>query len=272
MTEKITISASSELHTSSSSHLSSSSSSSSSSPSQISLSKETVMRLLKDVKEIIKSPLTSHGIYYHHNDTDMLKGKALIVGPKGTPYENGFYLFEFLFPINYPHSPPKVTFCTYDGVTRFNPNLYKNGNVCLSVLNTWNGEQWTGCQTISSVLLALCTVLNDTPLLNEPGITIKHKDYNNYNKIIEYKNINIAIYSMLVKPYSTEYFPEFIDIMKKNFINNYDTIIERINKHIEIMNDDTIEVKTDIYDMTININYNKLKNKINLLKISISGA
>ena len=268
MTEKLTISSSSDLHKSSAS----ASASSSSSRIQISLSKETVMRLLKDVKEIIKSPLTSHGIYYHHNESDMLKGKALIIGPNGTPYENGFYLFDFLFPINYPHSPPKVTFCTYDGLTRFNPNLYKNGNVCLSVLNTWNGEQWTGCQTISTVLLALCTVLNDTPLLNEPGVTNKHKDYNNYNKIIEYKNISIAIHSMLVRPYARENFPEFIDTMKNSFIKNYNTIIERINKNIELMGDDNIEIKTDTYDMAFNINYNRLKNKINILKESISGA
>lgn len=261
MTEKLTISSSSDLNTASQTNIKS---------SNICLSRETVMRLLKDVKEIIKSPLTSHGIYYHHNESDMLKGKALIIGPKGTPYENGFYLFDFIFPINYPHSPPKVTFCTHDGVTRFNPNLYINGNVCLSILNTWNGEQWTGCQTISSVLLALCTILNDSPLLNEPGITKNHRDYNNYNTIIEYKNISIAIHSILSKQYASEKFPEFIDIMKNSFINNYDTIIEKINKNIEIMNSGTIEIKTALYDMSFNINYNKLKNIINTLKTSIT--
>ena len=57
--------------------------------------KSTVMRLLQDVKDIIKNPLESQGIYYKHNDADMLKGTALIVGPKNTLYENGFYFFEF---------------------------------------------------------------------------------------------------------------------------------------------------------------------------------
>ena len=42
------------------------------------------------------------------------------------------------------------------------------------VLNTWKGEQWTGCNTIKSILLILCSLLNDdTALLNEPGISTK---------------------------------------------------------------------------------------------------
>ena len=248
------------------------SSSASSSSQQISLTKETVMRLVKDVKEIIKSPLTSHGIYYHHDDTDMLKGKALIIGPKGTPYEYGYYLFKFSFPTNYPHAPPVVTFYTCDSVTRFNPNLYINGKVCLSILNTWNGDQWTGCQTISSVLLALCTVLNDKPLLNEPGVTIKHKDYKKYNKIIEYSNISVAIYDILVKKNGiAENFSEFIDIMKKNFIDNYDAILEKINKNITLMKEDTEVVQTELYNMKFYINYKNIKTKIMEFKDTISS-
>ena len=129
---------------------------SSSSSSSIVLKKDTITRLIKDVKEIIMNPLTSHGIYYHHNEADILKGEVLIIGPKDTPYENGFYLFEISYPVNYPYSPPVVKYFTNDGITRFNPNLYKCGKVCLSILNTWRGDQWSSCQTISSVLLALC--------------------------------------------------------------------------------------------------------------------
>lgn len=225
------------------------------------LTKETVMRLLKDVKELVKSPLISNGIYYQHDDTDMLKGKAMIIGPKDTPYEYGYYLFEFAYPANYPHSPPVVKFCTGDGMTRFNPNLYKNGKVCLSVLNTWNGDQWTGCQTISSILLALCTLLNDAPLLNEPGIKKTNKDYDNYNKVIEYKNIHVAICDMLIKPYASESFPMFFDIMKEKFIENYDSIMTRINFNkdkyfnVEIVN-------TIIYNMSTTIDYKQLNSKI----------
>ena len=146
------------------------------------IGRDTVKRLSKDVRDIMRNPLEEHGIYYSHNETDMLKGQAMIVGPKDTPYENGYYFFEFQFPVDYPHRPPSVTYHTNDGRTRFNPNLYKSGKVCISVLNTWRGEQWTACQTISSILLVLCTTLNNTPLLNEPGVRKNHRDYSSYHR------------------------------------------------------------------------------------------
>ena len=70
------------------------------------ISKETFRRLVKDVKELVTSPLHTHGIYYIHNEDNILKGKALIIGPSDTPYENGYYLFDFEYPANYPHAPP----------------------------------------------------------------------------------------------------------------------------------------------------------------------
>jgi len=36
------------------------------------ISKETISRLLTDVKQIIKNPLSENGIYYLHDDTDLL--------------------------------------------------------------------------------------------------------------------------------------------------------------------------------------------------------
>ena len=134
------------------------------------ISKNTQKRLLKDVVDIMKNNLSSQGIYYLHDEENILKGYAMIFGPPDTPYENGVYFFDLNFPHNYPYSPPKLKYLTNNGKTRFNPNLYKSGKVCLSLLNTWKGEQWTSCQTIRSVLLTLVTVLNENPLINEPGI------------------------------------------------------------------------------------------------------
>ena len=163
------------------------------------ISRETIHRLLADVKYIYNNPLTDNGIFYTHDDADIMKGYALIVGPEDTPYFGGFYFFELDFPTDYPFAPPKVKYMTNDGVTRFNPNLYKCGKVCVSILNTWSGDKWSACQTINSILLTLCSLLNDTPLLNEPGVTKLHKDYVAYNRIIEYVNINFAICELLDK-------------------------------------------------------------------------
>jgi ubiquitin-conjugating enzyme E2 Z len=93
----------------------------------------------------------------------MLKCYALIVGPKYTIYEDGYYLFDITYPSNYPLQPPKLKFLTNDGNVRFHPNLYRNGKVCLSILNTWRGQGLTSCQTIKSVLLIIVSILDENP-------------------------------------------------------------------------------------------------------------
>ena len=164
-------------------------------PGQV--SREAVRRLARDVRALSGDTLAEHGVYYAHSDTSILEGEALIVGPDDTPYAWGMYAFSFLFPTDYPHSPPKVEFLTRDqqGNMRFNPNLYRNGTVCLSILNTWQGPQWTGCQTISSILLSIRTaVLNAEPALNEPGVTRSHRDFGAYHRLLSFKNLETAVF------------------------------------------------------------------------------
>jgi ubiquitin-protein ligase len=211
---------------------------------EVVIEKETLKRLAKDVKEIIKNPLIENRIFYKHDEDNILKGKALIVGPEGTPYENGYYLFEFEYPANYPHSPPKVIYHTNDGLTRFNPNLYRSGKVCISILNTWRGDQWSSCQTISSILLTLCTVLNDNPLLNEPNVKETDKDIVSYNKILTYKNIFVGINGVLEWHFFQKEFSEFRDIICEEFRNNYNKIISKIENNIK---DDGVVCHTSWY-------------------------
>ena len=59
------------------------------------ITKETTRRLIKDVKDILKEPLESDGIYYKHDESNILKGYAFISGPHETQYFGGNYLFEF---------------------------------------------------------------------------------------------------------------------------------------------------------------------------------
>jgi ubiquitin-protein ligase len=233
------------------------------------ISKETISRLLNDVKQIIKNPLCENGIYYTHDDTDILKGYALIVGPSETPYFGGNYFFEFKFPYDYPHSPPKVTYCTNGNSVRFNPNLYKCGKVCISLLNTWSGEQWTSCQTISTVLLTLCTLLCKDPLLNEPGVNKHHAEFNNYTKIIEFSNIDIAVCDIMNKKEALflPFFELFYHNVEENFQKNYDGLIKFIDKKIDENKDDqSCVIRGGFYNMTVPINYVKLKEKIMAIK------
>lgn len=221
------------------------------------ISKETMTRLLKDVKQIIKNPLTDQGIYYLHDDTDMMKGYAMIVGPSDTPYFGGFYFFEFTYPTDYPHSPPKVKYCTNGNDIRFNPNLYKCGKVCVSLLNTWRGDQWTSCQSISTVLLTLCTLLCKDPLLNEPGVNKGHPDMKNYNEIIEYSNVSIAVCDIVRKKKGVylPFFDNFYQYVKENFNKNYDKLLEFSQKKMTDINVENKAFVTGFYNMNVHIHY-----------------
>ena len=232
------------------------------------IKKETVNRLIKDITYIRKNPLTDNGIYYIHDDTDMMKGYALIIGPADTPYFGGNYFFELTYPPDYPHSPPKVLFCTNNHNIRFNPNLYACGKVCISLLNTWRGDQWTSCQSISSVLLTICTLFCNNPLLNEPGVTIDHVDMKNYNEIIEFANIDIAVCDIVEKNKIVfiPFFEMFYLYVIENLRKNIDKLIEIVQNKNKLYNKEKVRCKTSFYNMNIIMDYNEELGRLEQLK------
>ena len=230
---------------------------------KITMGKDNIKRLQKDIIDIIRNPLTDNGIYYSHDDTNMLKGYAVVFGPDDSIYRYGAYIFEFKFPTNYPYSPPKLNYMTNDGLTRFHPNLYRNGKVCISILNTWKGEQWTSCQSIRSILLMLVTLLHNKPLLNEPGVKETHSSFKPYNKIITYKNLEIAILRNVTKKNKyNDIIQSLLIYHKKHIQENKDKILEYISslKNKKEFKNGPVEQKTSIYGMKIMVDYQKLYN------------
>jgi len=53
---------------------------------------------------------------------------------------------------------------TIDGNVRFNPNLYEEGKVCLSILGTWQGPSWSESLNLSSLLLTIQSILTSKPI------------------------------------------------------------------------------------------------------------
>lgn len=234
------------------------------------MTKKSQKRLLKDVVELIKNPLSDQGIYYIHDEDNMKKGYALVFGPSDTIYQFGSYLFEFNYPNDYPFSPPKLQYCTNNGKTRFNPNLYRNGKVCISILNTWKGEQWTSCQTIRSVLLTLVTLLHNKPLTNEPGFTETHPLNEKYNKIIEYENYKTAVYKVLNQSILNDKFLSFFPIIKKHILKHKLKIQDKIKSLADSeINDE--EVYCRMYSMKNKLEYKKLYKDLDVLFEKLSN-
>lgn len=141
------------------------------------------------------------GLYVAADENDIAKVHALVIGPHGTPYEGGFYYFLISFTPEYPIKPPRVRLLTTgNGRVRFNPNLYKNGLVCLSILGTWPGPAWSPAQTLSSLLISIQSLMNEKPYHNEPGYERKEAykgDSKRYNECIKHENLRVAVCDML---------------------------------------------------------------------------
>ncbi|TRY89997.1 hypothetical protein DNTS_001710 [Danionella cerebrum] len=96
-------------------------------------SQQCILRIKRDIMSIYKEP--PPGMFVVPDPHDMTKIHALITGPFDTPYEGGFFLFLFRCPPDYPIHPPRVKLITTGHNTvRFNPNFYRSGKVCLSIL------------------------------------------------------------------------------------------------------------------------------------------
>ena len=272
----------------------------------MSINNSAIKRIAKDVKYILNNEhsLSLENIYYKHDEENVMKGYALIIGQKNTPYGYGYYFFEFNFPDNYPFSPPVVRYLTNDGTMRFNPNLYTNGKVCLSLLNTWSGESWTSCQTINSILLSLSIVLCENPLLNEPGVQENNDVIEKYNYLVTYKNIEFSICKIInyIQNYTIDanistnnstsininkddiaIMYKFKNIIYETFVNNKNNIIEYLNvnkiKYVKFIDETDKNEKGEItickrkkffiamYNLTFYLEYEKLYNLV--LQINI---
>lgn len=154
-------------------------------------------RLLKEFEQV--SNMKEMGIYWWFDSSNITKGKAMILGPPDTPYEACFFVYEFEFPNDYPFNPPKVKVLTSNGKTRFHPNLYVDGKVCLSILGTYSGPSWQSTMSLSMVLISLKALLDANPLSHEPGFSscsLSDPRANQYAKFVQYQMIALTVYEL----------------------------------------------------------------------------
>lgn len=161
---------------------------------------QSIIRITKELSDIQKN--SDFSLAVACRDVDVRNVKAMIIGPPDTPYEFGFFEFSLKFGKDYPGKSPLVNAITTNGGRcRFNPNIYSNGRVCLSILGTWRGErgeEWSAAQGLESILLSIQSLMSPNPYENEPGFEeaneeVDKKNQKDYVQKIRHETLRISV-------------------------------------------------------------------------------
>lgn len=218
----------------------------------------SVKRILIDLLDLSNDPLPDVLI---HIDEDNIQEVVIgIVGTKGTPYDGGVFPFHVRFTNRYPAEPPKVTFLTPNNKIRFHPNLYESGKVCLSILGTWSGPEWTSVMNLRSLILSLQSILSENPLRNEPGYeteSIHGRRNKIFNDFIRYVTAKYAIADTIRNPCRVRVLEKSILQYVSDNIERYASLLSGIPTFAKEIGDDGYLLRT-MYGMHINIDSTRL--------------
>ena len=189
-------------------------------------------RIERDIKDITKNP--PQGIFALPDEDNVGIMRVMITGPSGTPYHGGMFSFLTEFANDYPMKPPKVKCLTTGRNTvSFNPNIYANGKVCLSILGTWEGPGWSPVMNLSSVVVSIQSLMNEEPYRNEPGCEKASADtVRDYNYVIQHETIRVAVIDVMEN--LDTYHEYFAENIKTIFNQNYDHYIKVCKENMDL--------------------------------------
>jgi len=181
------------------------------------VSRPMMKAVAKETKKWLKPdddtlPCEPGGSVFVQLDEDNVNAsKFIISGGDETPLALGLFLYDMFLPAEYPQVPPLVNLqTTGSGTVRFNPNLYSDGKVCLSLLGTWHGEgRWEANKSsLYQVFLSIQGLIMgvNEPFFNEPGYEKEEntaagdKRSREYNDVRRLATARYAIVAMLQRP------------------------------------------------------------------------
>jgi baculoviral IAP repeat-containing protein 6 len=223
------------------------------------LSRPGIMRIGKEICVFQKSlPISrSSSVFLRTDDSAINVIQFIITGPVDTPYSNGCFLFNLVMTADFPNGPPICKIVTTGGGSvRFNPNLYNNGKVCLSLLGTWNGsagEKWNkDTSTLLQLLVSIQSlILVENPYFNEPGYESKMHtaqgiaSNKEYSENIRYRTMEWAILDQLKNPSQG-----FEQVVRTHFKIKKDDVLEECLKWV---NEASVSNKQNFQTMYDNI-------------------
>ncbi|EFN56766.1 hypothetical protein CHLNCDRAFT_144242 [Chlorella variabilis] len=113
--------------------------------------------------------------------TDIFTWKCLLPGKEGTLWEGGLFPLTLAFTSEYPSKPPRVKFPP----GFYHPNVFPQGDVCLSILNPEKG--WRPSITVKQILVGVQELL-DQPNVDDPANECYHaykRDRKLYDRLLQ---------------------------------------------------------------------------------------
>ncbi|CAD7669717.1 unnamed protein product [Nyctereutes procyonoides] len=121
--------------------------------------------LMLELKSLQEEPVEGFRITLV-DESDLYNWEVAIFRPPNTLYEGGYFKAHIKFPMDYPYSPPTFRFLT----KMWHPNIYENGDVCISILHPpvddpqsgeLPSERWNPTQNVRTILLSVISLLNE---------------------------------------------------------------------------------------------------------------
>lgn len=207
-----------------------------------SVTAKSIQRVMKEITSFTRDTLPlsfSSTISVRVDEHNINALKCMITGPDNTPYHGGCFLFDIMIPNNYPNDVPNFLLVTTgEGTVRFNPNLYKNGKVCLSLLGTWSGhssESWIPEKsTLIQVFVSIQSLIFvEDPYFNEPSYeSSMHSEHGKqesfkYNDSRRFSTVKWAMIDQIKHPKKG-----FEMMIKKHFYYKKESIIKEVTKWV----------------------------------------
>lgn len=186
--------------------------------------------------------------------------RFLITGPSDTPYARGIFIFDAYCDYRYPNAPPEIYLVNYPSWCDddFNPFMYDDGAVCLSLLGSYIGsdphesERWNPkISTLSQVIISIQSLIFvEHPYFNESGYEksrgtpegdLESKKYNNNVRVATVGEgmidviENIDKYSQFKEAIMTHFYVQRQKILKQ--------CDEWINENVEELSEKCIKLK-----------------------------
>jgi len=159
-------------------------------------STSAIRALQLELKKIQEEPVEGFQVRLVNED-NIFEWEVAIFGPPGTLYEGGYFKAHMKFPHDYPYSPPSIRFLA----KMWHPNVYENGEVCISILHPpvddpqsgeLPSERWNPTQNVRTILLSVISLLNEPNTFSPANVDAsvmfrKWRDSKHKDK--EYENI-----------------------------------------------------------------------------------